>query len=174
MLKDTFNLLGVSRISRSAMATQRAKERNAKLLRSASGPLRPSTAPRKSRAKDERRPQSAAASPGSSPAPEGDAERAAAAYPFLEQLAEEQLKQLGQALKEIGRCRNFIQLYPTRGSVERYAPITKSRLCRSSMSKVLASLLFDPLCPQISCRRSSSPPVEARPTKEIVDSGMRD
>lgn len=63
----------------------------------------------------------------------------------LTNLNEPQLKMLARSLQEFERVNNFIQLYPTRKTVERYAPITLSRTkeCRTP-SQLLASVLLGP------------------------------
>lgn len=71
----------------------------------------------------------------------------------LDTLSETQLKLLARSLQEVHRCENFIRLYPTRATVERYRPITDARACRPRTSlmgsaapanQLLASLLFGP------------------------------
>lgn len=73
----------------------------------------------------------------------------------LEDLSEAQLQMLAQSMHEFGRCENFLCLYPVRGAVQRYAPITEaqsrergvreaSSACHLSASQLLASVLFGP------------------------------
>jgi len=70
---------------------------------------------------------------------------------------EGQLRKLAQALQETGRCHNFVQLFPTRTTVARYAPIVQANDRASinaeggdggppalSASQLLASALFGP------------------------------
>lgn len=52
----------------------------------------------------------------------------------LEALTEKQLCMLAKTMKEFERCRNFIRLYPTKATVERYKPILQSRESLSSSS----------------------------------------
>jgi len=71
----------------------------------------------------------------------------------LDTLTEVQLKMLAKGLEEQGRCRNFICLYPTRASVERYATITEARSLRPR-ELARSSYLRGPRIPSINLQAS--------------------
>lgn len=63
----------------------------------------------------------------------------------LARLGETQLKMLARSLQEFMRSHNFIRLYPTRKTVERYAPITLTRgRGPRNPSHMLAAILYGP------------------------------
>lgn len=68
----------------------------------------------------------------------------------LNELDGDELRLLARSLEEFDRCSNFIHLYPTRGCVKQYAPITKRRARAAAFrGRLLAAALFGPkpVCP---------------------------
>lgn len=57
----------------------------------------------------------------------------------LAEMTERELKMIAQALKEVTRCNNFVRLYPTKTTVERYAPLLRAP---SPMQKIYLQMLL--------------------------------
>lgn len=92
----------------------------------------------------------------------------------LDQLDEPELKMLARSLKEATRANNFIALYPTRETVERYGSIVDARgaprkprvgqmKARVSAGALLASVLFGP--PPVQSSNMTEPP-KAAPSED--------
>jgi len=163
LLADAFNIVGVNCPSRETTAASRLRTRvmqarqttinqaeNSATSFGKRGSVsegRPDTAAKqRPDTAAKQRPDTAALKP---PAPLG---RKAV---DLDRLAEEQLRSVAMALKEQTRCRNFIRLYPTRTTCERYLPIwdyrgprsessTTFRIAQALSTRLLASVLFGP------------------------------
>lgn len=146
LLSDVFNLVGVCNRD-SAMALC------ARIKAPANGlQLHPSLPrPRKAEPTQPVKPQAA-----SGQADQGGPEPPGLKPVVLNDLSYDQLKLLARSMQENRRCKNFVRLYPTKRSIQRYAPITAALRARSkhsgvggsageeSMSQLLASLLFGP------------------------------
>jgi len=107
----------------------------------------------------------------------------------LDMLNEGHLKTLANAMREVPRRHNFIRLFPTRRTVEKYAPLCEprsSRTCidgqslllpcrasgsRLSPSQILASVLFGP-APIRSPNPTTSEPMRSRSTPMLRSGRM--
>mmetsp|Transcript_165650 Transcript_165650/g.402545 ORF Transcript_165650/g.402545 Transcript_165650/m.402545 type:complete len:1046 (+) Transcript_165650:104-3241(+) len=161
LLRDVLNLVGVPRVDRQTLMRHRLESRMRRgQMAPTAGPHRPPTALGSVR-------KGAAGFLGSLPResrPGRAAEALAPAPPVaggkmqqrlvLDHLTDAELKALSQALQEYKRCHNFIRLYPTRTTVDRYAQIASERAASkqdqarrtttSRCSQIYASLLFGP------------------------------
>lgn len=137
LLSDAFNLVGIRNPDRHAIAASRFRSRV--------------LYPRRS---FDTRPGSRSGSKSSvGAAPHGD--RKERPVP-LDRLREDQLRMLEASLGEVGRCRNFIRLHPTRNSIERYFPLIDHRgprardvadafrVSQAAVSRLLSMVLFGP------------------------------
>jgi tubulin polyglutamylase TTLL5 len=126
VLSDTFNIIGVANASWRTLATAK--------LRSQLIQMRHSMAMVGQAAESFRKPKGPDDDPLS--LAELDAEDRATR---LSELSERDLKMMAQALKEVRSENNFIQLYPTKTTVARYAPLLRSP---SPTSRLLLQLLL--------------------------------
>merc|ERR1719331_2768014 len=58
---------------------------------------------------------------------------------LLNDFNERDLKMMAQAFREVGKCRNFIRLYPTPATVKRYGPLMPRN---SGAHKLLLRVLY--------------------------------
>lgn len=111
VLSDTFNLIGVSSASWRQLASSKLRSQLQQLRHSMA--LAGQTA-------------NSAVSAAMAAAEAGEATEEEERAIQLAELKEGELKMMAQALKEAGRCNNFIRLYPTKTTVQRYAPLMRA------------------------------------------------
>jgi hypothetical protein len=125
VLSDAFNLVGVPNASWKTLATSKLRSQLLQMRHAADAQAR--TAAGLLKAGSEA--QAARDAPVS---PEDCA-------PRLSEFGERDLKMMAQALREVGKLSNFIRVYPTPDTVQRYAPLMPKS---SPVGKLLLQLLY--------------------------------
>lgn len=149
VLSDTFNLVGVANASWRTLATAKLRSQLLQMRHSMAMASQAAAAFK------------AGQQPAGTELGEHD-ERAA----HLAEMPERDLKMMAQALKEVSRCNNFIRLYPTAKTVERYAPLMRapSPTCRLLLQMLLGS---DVCIPEAETSTAQVSHPDALPVKKV-------